>query len=49
MGQVGVTGGRGTNALLSSDDTELTWEGATGCVGDYLQTDTVDIYECLQE
>jgi hypothetical protein len=46
---LGVTGGRGTNASLSADETELSWEGATNCVGDYLQTDTVDVYECVEE
>jgi hypothetical protein len=46
---LGVTGGRGFSISFSSDGTEATWEGATGCGGDYLQTDTVDIYECVNE
>ena len=46
---MGVTGGRGTDASLSSDETVLSWEGASSCVGDYLQTDTVTVYECVEE
>ncbi|MDP6933245.1 MAG: integrin alpha, partial [Myxococcota bacterium] len=46
---MGVTGGRGFTLSMSSDGTEITWEGATTCVGDYLQTDTVDVYECVSE
>ena len=46
---MGVTGGRGFSITLSSDGTKATWEGATNCVGDYLQTDTVDIYECVRD
>lgn len=46
---LGLTGARGSSIFFSSDGTEATWQGATGCGGDYIQTDTVDIYRCLPE
>jgi formylglycine-generating enzyme required for sulfatase activity len=46
---LGVTGARGFSIFIYSGGTEASWEGATGCGGDYLQTDTVDIYECASE
>ena len=42
-------GGRGYSVSLSADELEITWTGATGCGADWLQTDTVDIYECIEE
>lgn len=44
---LGVTGGRGYSIPISG--VEASWSGATCCGGDYLQTDTVDIYECGYE
>jgi hypothetical protein len=44
-----VTGGRGFSISISSDGTEASWQGATSCGADYLQTDTVDVYMCTYE
>jgi len=44
-----LTGGRGFAISLSSDGTEATWQGATDCGGDYVQTDMVDVYRCVAE
>jgi len=46
---LGLTGARGSSIFFSSDGTEATWQGATGCGGDWIETDTVDIYRCLAE
>ena len=45
----GRYGARGSAVSVSSDGTSITWSGRTGCGGDYWQTDTVDIYECVVE
>jgi hypothetical protein len=44
---LGLTGARGSSISISSDGTEASWQGATGCGGDRVEMDTVDIYQCI--
>ena len=46
---LGLTGARGFSISISGDGKEASWQGATGCGGDYVQYDPVDIYRCVAE